>query len=494
MTSEAQESLRYQRPSRAVNTDISPEIRGEPERDVDRLLYTYYFRRLAEITQVSSYSARSMDAKTDEPLLHNRITHSLKVGQVGRRIAQYLRADRLNADGIAIAGLSEDVVQAAGLAHDLGHPPFGHIGEQVLDRFALDNGLSDGFEGNAQTFRILTRLTEHLPDSGTELVQGLDLTYATLAACCKYPWSRAHSGYKWRKFGYYNDDSGHFDDYVQPLLPDDDEATLEAAIMDWADDISYAVHDIEDFAIAGMIPLSALRHRCENPRAPFEHRVYLAMNSTEMDSFWDYASARLRGKGRVPTQEARKLFAKYASNFPLEATKHEDFSAAAMGRLVSDIITDASKATSVSSTGRLVVEDDMRMAIDVLKQLTWFYVIDRPALVREQEGQRLRLKTVLQGLLAQVEVAFAQEVYEPWDKDREAPRQLGADEVDARTKVLDMRLRGLIDRQLRYERLKIARDVEGTRRRQAIICRGVVDYVASLREREVESLHVNLSG
>ena len=121
--------------------------------------------------------------------------------------------------------MEPDVAELAGRAHDLGHPPFGHIGEKVLDQIAVQNGLSDGFEGNAQSFRILTFLQRKLRDGMP--VQGMDLTNVSTASIVKYPWSRGDSGKKYRKFNYYDIDIDRFKRSVSPLLYCDDIGILE---------------------------------------------------------------------------------------------------------------------------------------------------------------------------------------------------------------------------------------------------------------------------
>ena len=144
--------------------------------DRDRIAASPFFARLAGVTQVVSPAGAGL-------LVHNRLTHSLQVAQVARAIAERVACDPLVAK---LGGCDPDVVEAAALAHDLGHPPFGHLGEQVLDRVARERlGLPDGFEGNAQSFRIVTTIDLHGP-SGT----GLDLTAAVRAAVLKYPWTR----------------------------------------------------------------------------------------------------------------------------------------------------------------------------------------------------------------------------------------------------------------------------------------------------------------
>jgi dGTPase len=149
--------------------------------DRDRIVASPFFARLGGVTQVVSSAGSGL-------LVHNRLTHSLKVAQVARAIAERLLADPDAAALIdALGGCDPDVAEAAALAHDLGHPPFGHLGEQVLDRIARNRlGLPDGFEGNAQSYRIVTSTEIR----GTARI-GLDLTAAVRAAMLKYPWTRS---------------------------------------------------------------------------------------------------------------------------------------------------------------------------------------------------------------------------------------------------------------------------------------------------------------
>ena len=344
-------------------------------RDRARVLHSSALRRLAAKTQVVGPGTHDF--------VRNRLTHSLEVAQVARELGKTL-------------GCDPDVVETAALAHDLGHPPFGHNGEQALDDAARSCG---GFEGNAQTLRILTRLEPKLttPDGSSA---GLNLTRAVLDAATKYPWTRAEAPGRPTKFGVYDDDAVVFSWLRAGAEPG--RPCLEAQVMDLADDIAYCVHDVEDGVVAGRIDLMLLRH-ADVRRAVWDvvRDWYVAAAS---DEELDAALARLTA----------------APAWPQAAYDGSRRAQAALKNLTSELIGRFCQASEEATravfgggiltryAADLRVPEATRLEIAVLKGIAAHFVMraqERLSLMRTQ-------REVVAGLVARLQEA-APDVLEP---------------------------------------------------------------------------------
>ena len=211
--------------------------RTEFQRDRARVLHSSALRRLAAKTQVVRAGSG------DFP--RTRLTHSLECAQIGRELG-------------AALGCDPDLTDAACLAHDLGHPPFGHNGESALAALADTGGVlaCGGFEGNAQSLRLLTRLEPKVAGAG------LNLTRATLDAALKYPWlNEACLPSAPAKYGAYESDAAAFA-WIRADVPGR-RRCLGAQVMDWSDDVAYLVHDVEDGLHAGLIAMKDLTDPAE---------------------------------------------------------------------------------------------------------------------------------------------------------------------------------------------------------------------------------------
>jgi dGTPase len=322
--------------------------RGPFERDRARVLHTSALRRLAAKTQVVEVDAG------DFP--RTRLTHSLECAQIGRELGGAL-------------GCDPDLVDAACLAHDLGHPPFGHNGESALADAAAACG---GFEGNAQSLRLLTRLEAKVPGAG------LNLTRATLDATLKYPWL---AGPGLPKYGAYADDAEAFAWIREDAPPG--RPCLEAQVMDWADDVAYSVHDLEDGLHAGLTRFSALAD-------PGERK---AISELTADQYC--------APGSVTPDELAEVFDDLLA-LPCwpDGFDGGPRSLAALKNLTSELIGRlcgaAHQATMDASGGRRLTRYDadlqvprrQRLECALLKGVTAYYVMSRDGAAQTQARER----------------------------------------------------------------------------------------------------------
>jgi dGTPase len=356
---------RYDDDARARWVSEPPKRPGRTafERDRARVVHSSALRRLGAKTQVVG------PADVDSDFPRTRLTHSLECAQVGRELG-------------AALGCDPDLVETACLAHDLGHPPFGHNGEAALAAAAFGIG---GFEGNAQSFRLLTRLEAKTVRADGRSA-GLNLTRASLDAATKYPWPK-QSGTA--KFGAYADDLDVFA-WVRQGAPSG-RACLEAQVMDWADDVAYSVHDLEDGVEGGYIKLDELA----DPAAwrdviDTSIRLYLPdADATELE------------------EAVRDL-----TSLPCWPAVHDGslLSLAALKNLTSQLIgrfCQAAEAATHEAYGRgpltrynadLVVPRAARLECGLLKAVTAHYVMNREGVTAIRARQRQLLLELVEQL------------------------------------------------------------------------------------------------
>lgn len=338
-------------------TEAHSSKRSDFARDRGRLLHSSALRRLAAKTQVLSPTGGLDFAR-------NRLTHSLEVAQIGRELASRL-------------GVDADVVETACLAHDIGHPPFGHNGEQALSDWASDAG---GFEGNAQTFRLLVRLEPKIVDDQGH-PRGLNLTRTSLLATMKYPWDSASSETDRtgrEKFGFYEDDRDVFEwvraGYAPRLL------SVEAQIMDFSDDVAYSVHDFEDALVNDLVDPELLA------RSDHRGEVLHTLQS------WGFPHAELLERAWRELSDV----AGWVTRFSPHRSE-----LAGLKNLTSTLIGRFAHTSSIHPDGQLLeVPDSTRAEIAVLKGIVQFYVMSDTARQPIYTHQRAMLTSLADAVLA----------------------------------------------------------------------------------------------
>jgi dGTPase len=366
-------------PKRAYGAGVTG--RGPFVRDRARVLHSAALRRLAAKTQVVAVGSG------DFP--RTRLTHSLECAQIGRELGGAL-------------GCDPDLVDAACLAHDLGHPPFGHNGESALAQLAADCG---GFEGNAQSLRLITRLEAKVPGAG------LNLTRATLDATLKYPWVAASplaapplapaalagldgsdAGRPPGKYGAYAEDAAIFE-WIRSGAPAG-RPCLEAQVMDWADDVAYSVHDLEDGLHAGLVTLDKLRDPVEQKAvASLTLTAYCKPGSATLDELIDVFAGLLTLDGWPPDFDGTR-----ASSAAVKYLTSE-----LIGRLcgAAEQATMTSEHLPLTRYGAdLVVPKQQRLECALLKGVTAYYVMSRSGVVAAQARERELIGELAEAILA----------------------------------------------------------------------------------------------
>ncbi len=340
-------------------------VRSPFQRDRARVLHSAGFRRLASKTQVHT-------AGTDD-FLRTRLTHSLEVAQIARETGDKL-------------GCDPDVVDVAGLAHDLGHPPFGHNGEDALHAVS---GPCGGFEGNAQTLRVLTRLEAKVLDAGGASV-GLNLTRASLDAACKYPWE-ARPGT--RKFGVYADDRPVFD-WFRAGAPAGEQC-LEAQVMDWSDDVAYSVHDLEDGLHGGYIDLATLMDDADEQAGVCADAAGRYAEESE--------ATLAEALGELLRDPVMRGLHDYDGSFAAMVAL-KSFTSTMVGRFVNAAVAATreryGEAPLRRYDARLVVPERERIQCALLKGIAWRYVM-RPRTAEPYYARQREILTELVALLGE---------------------------------------------------------------------------------------------
>jgi len=366
--------------ARLPDRDDPSDYRNDFARDYDRLVHTNAFRRLQGKTGVV--------APGEADFFRTRLTHTIEVAQLARRLGWKL-------------GTHPDLVEAAAIMHDFGHAPFGHVGEQELSAavddtaraWGLEPAEVGGFEGNAQTFRLVGA---RLYGYGTQ--PGLNLTRATMDAGVKYPWERGEvSDTKWC---FYPTERA-LAAWVREGVPEERRyaQSFETQVMEWADDVSYSVHDIEDFYLAGSLPLALLtqsseaRERVTTRLVTRRHaRGKLATGPSDDPARYsaaDLAAAceELFTEPEGPFEGFRSLSGEFDGSVESRQALRT-MRKRLINRLVHSVSARDPSAPTLRHANDLLIPRDARLMNDVLRDLLWIFVIEHPRMATYQHGQR----------------------------------------------------------------------------------------------------------
>ena len=349
--------------------------RTEFARDRARIIHSFALRRLAAKTQVAVPWA------TDFP--RTRLSHSLECAQVGRELGAALGAD-------------PDLMEGACLAHDLGHPPFGHNGEEALNLLADSCG---GFEGNAQSLRLLIRLeAKTVLPNGKSI--GLNLTRSSLDAATKYPWQRAANA---RKFGVYSDDIEIFNWYRQGV--ESGMTSMEAQIMDWSDDVAYSVHDLEDSLVSGQIELDQLSN--DLPKLFTVAQASYLADITEAEMA--HALTELQKLSCWP---------KYYDGTHRSLARLKDLASQLIGRFAqaAEVATQEKYGDGdlTRYNANLIVPRQQRVEVALLKSMAGHYVINAAASQKRYAEQQQLLSELVEAILARAPSSLESFFLQDW--------------------------------------------------------------------------------
>jgi dGTPase len=333
--------------------------RTEFMRDRARVIHSAALRRLAAKTQVA--------VPWENDFQRTRLSHSLECAQIGRELGESLGAD-------------PDLLETACLSHDLGHPPFGHNGEEALAEVAVDCG---GFEGNAQSFRLLTRIEAKTVDANGNSI-GLNLTRASLDAATKYPWSNQVNP---RKFGVYADDVEIFN-WMRISAPEGRKC-IEAQIMDWSDDCAYSVHDLEDAIFAGQVTVNDFER-------DFDVLYSVMATDYKSDATKDEAAAALERLASLSCWP-RGFDRTHASLARLKDTTSQ-----LIGRFVGAAERETRAIHGAGNLSRysanLVIPREAVIEVDLLKAVAGHYLINAAASQERYEKQQVVIRELVEML------------------------------------------------------------------------------------------------